>query len=71
MTLEKTRVQLLKGDPVEVDITKGETCPVEWINNVNDNSLCIHTGGNYSLFSCVLFSSPLYVHCPTVRFVNK
>ena len=67
MTLEKTRVQWLKHDTikaVEVDNAKGEACPVEWINNANDNSLCTHTGGNYRLFSCILFSSPLYVYCP-------
>ena len=71
MTLEKARVQLLKGDSVEVDTTKGEACPVEWINNVNDNSLCIHTGGNYSLFSCILLSFHCMYTVLTVRFVNK
>ena len=74
MTLEKTIVQWLKHDTikaVEVDTANGEACPVELINNANDNSLCTHTGGNYRLFSCILFCSPLYGYCPYSKIYEQ
>ena len=55
----------------KIDTTEGETCPGEWINNVNYNSLCTGTGGA-GCYSTIFTASYRYNKiCGQVRGYQK